>query len=104
MRGGGERGRENEPARKPLCSESKRREKQRSDLIGWECDIVTRQVAVSGRLLLEAKFWILVLDVCKQKLGFSIQLRKEQNVAVNCLLDGKYVLAAVLPTRLGNSQ
>ena len=61
-------------------------------------------MAVSGRLLLEAKFWILVLDVCKQKLGFSIQLRKEQNVAVNCLLDGKYVLAAVLPTRLGNSQ
>ena len=28
----------------------------------------------------------------KQKLGFSIQLRKEPNVAVNCLLDGKDVL------------
>ena len=34
--GGGEsgRGRENEPARKPLYLEIKRREKQRSDLIG----------------------------------------------------------------------
>ena len=39
----------------------------------------------------------------KQKLGFSIQLRKESNVAVNCLLDGKDVLA-VLPTGLDNSQ
>ena len=38
----------------------------------------------------------------KQKLGFSIRLRKEQNVAVNCLLDGKDVLA-VLPTSFGNS-
>ena len=28
----------------------------------------------------------------KQKLGFSIQLRNEQNVAVNCLLDGIQVI------------
>ena len=33
-RGGGGGGRENKPARKPLYSEIKRREKQRSDLIG----------------------------------------------------------------------
>ena len=39
----------------------------------------------------------------KQKLGFSIQLRKEQNVAINYLLDGKDVLA-VLPTGFGNSR
>ena len=39
----------------------------------------------------------------KQKVGFSIQFRKEQNVAVNCLLDEKDVLA-VLPTSFGNSQ
>ena len=39
----------------------------------------------------------------KQKLGFSIQLRKEPNVAVNCLLDGKDVLP-VLPTCFGNRQ
>ena len=32
--GGGRSGRENEPARKPLYSEIKRCEKQRSDLIG----------------------------------------------------------------------
>ena len=53
--------------------------------------------------LFEAKFWTSVLEVFKQKLGFSIQLRKEPNVAVNCLLDGKDVLA-VLPTSFGNSQ
>ena len=39
----------------------------------------------------------------KQKLGFSIQLRKEPNVAVNWLLDGKDVLQ-VLPTSFGNNQ
>ena len=43
------------------------------------------------------------ISVFKQKLGFSIQVRKKPNVAVNCLLDGKGVLP-VLPTSFGNSQ
>ena len=37
-----------------------------------------------------------VWEVFKQNVGYSIPLREEQKVAINCLLDGRDVLAVLL--------
>ena len=37
-----------------------------------------------------------VLEEFKQKIGFTIRLREEQKVAINCLYEGRDVLAVPL--------
>ena len=107
-------GRENEPARNPLKVETQHREKRCSYLIGRECDDpydrkLACQLESSNKMALMRDFLTSrsdiineVLQKFEEKLGFKINLKKEQKIAIDSLLNGEDVVA-VLPTGFGKS-